>query len=181
MNKIIPAIIAGLFILIGGAGGFYLKNSGSANASTAEPGGHGKTSSGHGEEKKGDGHGDKKSKGGHGGEAKSGSGEVSYYRFTREFVVPIISNERVDSLVILNLNLEVDNSVSDKLFSMEPKIRDNIMTTLIKLSNDGDTLHSLTDVENYETIRALILANLQDVISDGIRNVLILDMAKQDL
>ena len=36
MNKIIPAIIAGLFILIGGAGGFYLKNSGSANAATAE-------------------------------------------------------------------------------------------------------------------------------------------------
>ncbi|MEM5518849.1 flagellar basal body-associated FliL family protein [Henriciella sp. AS95] len=181
MNKIIPAIIAALFIVIGGAAGFFLKSSGSADASASAASGHEEKSSGHGE-KKDDGHGaEKKEKGGHGEEAKGGSGDVTYYRFTREFVVPIISDERVDSLVILNLNLEVDSAVSDKLFSMEPKLRDNIMTTLIKLSNDGHTLHSLTDVENYESIRSLILANLQDVISDGIRNVLILDMAKQDL
>ena len=55
------------------------------------------------------------------------------------------------------------------------------MTTLITLSNDGRTLEDLTSVNNYETIRAMILMNLQDAISDRIRNVLIVDVAKQDL
>ena len=64
---------------------------------------------------------------------------------------------------------------------MEPKIRDNIMTTLIELSNDGQTFDNITDVESYETLRAMILLNLQKVVTSGIQNVLIVDIAQQDL
>ena len=90
-------------------------------------------------------------------------------------------DRKVESLVILNINLEADSSVSQKLFSMEPKIRDNIMTTLIELSNDGRTFENLTDVESYETLRAMVLLNLQKVVPAGIQNVLIVDIAQQDL
>jgi flagellar basal body-associated protein FliL len=93
----------------------------------------------------------------------------------------MIEDDRVQSLVILNLNLEVDTSISQELFSKEPVLRDNIMTTLVKLSSGGRTLNSITDVDNYETLRAMILTNLQNEIPNGIHNVLILDMARQDL
>ncbi|HBT37457.1 MAG TPA: hypothetical protein DEB52_16055, partial [Hyphomonas sp.] len=107
----------------------------------------------------------KKEKDSHGKSDKHGaadSGEVTYYKFTREFVVPMIEDDRVQSLVILNLNLEVDTSISQELFSKEPVLRDNIMTTLVKLSSGGRTLNSITDVDNYETLRAMILTNLQN-------------------
>ena len=125
----------------------------------------------------------KHKKKGHGHYDKSDgkSSDVSYYRFSREFVVPIMRDDRISSLVILNLNLEFNSSASQELFSLEPKLRDNIMTTLIKLSSDGSTLDAVTDTGNYETIRSTILRNLQSAISSDIRNVLILDMAKQDL
>ncbi len=55
------------------------------------------------------------------------------------------------------------------------------MTTLIGLSSDGTTFESITNVESYETIRAMVLMNLKNVVSSGIQNVLILDMGKQDL
>ena len=55
------------------------------------------------------------------------------------------------------------------------------MTTLIKLSSGGRTLYSITEVENYETLRSTILANLRNEVPHGIHNVLILDMARQDL
>ncbi len=55
------------------------------------------------------------------------------------------------------------------------------MTTLIALSNDGRTLERPTDINNYETIRSMILMNLKDSIDSGIKNVLIVDMAKQNL
>ena len=55
------------------------------------------------------------------------------------------------------------------------------MTTLITLSADDEIFNSLNSIEHYETIRSMILNNLQNSFSTGIENVLILDMARQDL
>ncbi|WP_273185668.1 hypothetical protein [Hyphomonas adhaerens] len=190
MKHVISAVVAVVCILIGGITGHFVKTGLSAAASTAAhddskkaADDHGAADS-HGSEKKKDSHGAKKESAGHGGGGHGGgdaSGDVVYFKFTREFIVPIMHDRKVASLVILNINLEADSSVSQKLFSMEPKIRDNIMTTLIELSNDGRTFESLTDVESYETIRAMVLLNLQKAVPSGIQNVLIVDIAQQDL
>ncbi len=71
--------------------------------------------------------------------------------------------------------------MSNDLFSMDPKLRDNIMTTLISLGNDGVTLERMTSAESYETIRSMVKKNLNSVLSKGIKNVLIVDLGKQDL
>lgn len=197
MKNIITAIVAIVCIVAGGVGGSFLRSmsSGGSEPKThaEEPaeGGHGESKEGaHGaktdtETKKKDDHAKKpEKKDAHGGDSHGGGGassDVIYYKFTREFVVPIIRNGKVSSLVILNLNLEADAEISQKLFEMEPKLRDNIMTTLITLSNDGTTFESMTSVENYETIRSMVLQNLKSVIASGINNVLIVDLAKQDL
>ena len=167
MKQIIPAIIAVLFVVIGAAGGLFLKGAFTGGeASAASQAGYGKSGSGHG---------------GDASEDAALTGEVTYYKFNREFVVPVTHGERVDSLGIINLNLEVDDSISSMLFGMEPKLRDNVMSTLIRLSNEGEVLGDLTDPENYETIRSMILANLREVVPHGLENVLILDMAKQHI
>ena len=186
MKQIITGIVVVIAIVAGGLLGHMLKAGGgqashSAGHGAAEAKSDSGDSHGGGHEKKeakkkSGGHG-----GGHGSDSGSASSDVIYYKFSREFVVPLMSNGRVKSLVILNINLEADSDVSDKLFAMEPKLRDNIMATLIALSNDGVTLEEVTDVNSYETIRTMILLNLEKVMSSGIRNVLILDMAKQDL
>jgi len=94
-----------------------------------------------------------------------------------------MQDSEIESLVILNINLEVDASVSSKLFSQEPKLRDNIMTTLIELSNDDVTLQTIANVESYETIRSMVLKNLKEkeIVGEGILNVLIVDVGKQDV
>jgi len=197
MKNIITAIIAIACIVAGGVGGHFLRSMGSS-APKAEKHGEEKSEGGHGEKKddhakpekktekkadkkdaKADGHG-KSGGDGHGKEGGSSSG-VIYFKFSREFVVPVVSQGRVTSLVILNLNLEADADMSQKLFEMEPKLRDNIMTTLITISNDGKTFESMTDVENYESIRSMVMMNLKSVMATGVHNVLIVDLAKQDL
>ncbi|MDP1556534.1 MAG: flagellar basal body-associated FliL family protein [Hyphomonas sp.] len=191
MKNIITAIIAIACIVAGGVGGHFLRSM-SGGAPSPDKHAAEKADDGHGEKKddhgakpdKKDDHGAKAGKkDAHGKEAAGGatSGGVVYYKFTREFVVPIIRNGRVQSLVILNLNIEADESISQKLFEMEPKLRDNIMTTLITLSNDGKTFESMTTVENYESIRSMVLMNLKTVVSTGINNVLIVDFAKQEV
>ncbi|OZB16889.1 MAG: hypothetical protein B7X53_07855 [Hyphomonas sp. 34-62-18] len=191
MKNIITALVAVICVVIGGVVGHMLRGGGGATASAAEVsakehGGEKSEEDGHGapkEKEKKDAHGgDKKAgKDGHGG-GSSASGGSTYFRFSREFVVPIIQNERVASLVILNINIEADAAASDKLFSQEPVLRDVVMTTLIEISGDGRTFQSMTSIENYETVRSLILGNLQKKFPDmGIENILILDIARQDL
>jgi len=118
-----------------------------------------------------------KSKDGYGGSVSA----INYYKFSREFIIPLMDDSEIKSLVILNINLEFDVEKSPSLFAIEPKLRDNIMTTLIELSNDGVTLDKIGNIESYETVRSMVLKNLQEVIGEGITNVLIVDMAKQDV
>ena len=181
MKLVITSIVAIIFIAIGSFAGVILKTPTQAVASTsaaaegeASHEGDAKKKDDHGGDKKTAKKGDKYDKGG-------SSGDSAYYKFSREFVVPIMRRGQVKSLVILHISLETDSTTANNLFSEEPKLRDNIMTTLIELSNDGQTLEELTNVHNYETIRAMILMNLRDAISDSIKNVLIVDVAKQDL
>ncbi|MBI1255758.1 MAG: hypothetical protein GC196_15660 [Hyphomonas sp.] len=194
MKSIITVIITIVCIVAGGFGGNLLRTmtSGSSSEPEAEAGHAGGAAEG---EKGEDDHAGKKDEhakkpdkkdGKHGKDGKDGKDgdaapAVIYYKFTREFVVPIIRDGRVSSLVILNLNLEADASIERELFDMEPKLRDNIMTTLITLSNDGTTFESMTSVKNYESIRSLVLQNLGSVVKEGITNVLIVDLAKQDI
>lgn len=171
MKLIITSIVAAIFIGLGSFAGVMLKPANEKPAPAAD--------AGEGDEKKAEPA--KEKKPAKKDDGYGGSGDVAFFKFSREFVVPIMREGQVKSLVILHITLESDTSVSDKLFTEEPKVRDNIMTTLIGLSNDGRTLEEPTDVNNYETIRAMVLMNLQDAVSDKIKNVLIVDLAKQVL
>lgn len=184
MKNIISAIVVIVCIIAGGIGGNFLKNGVGASSGASNPASVPKDQSDM-SEKSGQNAseqvGKEDSRGAKDSHGNMAGGSVDYFKFTREFVVPVMRESRVESLVILNINLEVDSRVSSKLFAMEPKIRDNIMTTLIELSNDGKTLEAIANLENYESIRATVLMNLQKIIPEGIRNVLIVDMAKQQL
>ncbi len=109
------------------------------------------------------------------------SSDSMYFKFSREFVVPIMRQGDVESLVIINMSIEADPGVSDTLFRMEPKLRDNIMTTLIELSHETDSLQNFADVQNYETLRSAVLYGLQELVPEGIRNILIVDIGRQNL
>lgn len=179
MKLIVTSLVAIIFVAAGSFAAVVLKTPSEAAASSTAA-----DEDEHHEDDHGDDHGKSDKKKGkkddsHG--KKPGSGDSAYYKFSREFVVPIMRGGQVNSLVILHISLETDSATSERLFSEEPKLRDNIMTTLIGLSNDGRTLEQPTDINNYETIRSMILMNLKDSIDDGIQNVLIVDMAKQNL
>lgn len=189
MKQFLAPVVVVLFAVAGGVGGNLLKSggveSGEAHASASDDGGHGKPES-DSHASSDDGHKPKKKKAsGHGGDDGHGEGgnssDTAFYKFSREFVVPIMADRRVKALVILHLSLEVDEATNSELFSLDPKLRDNIMTTLIGLSNDGKTLDELTSADSYETIRSMVLMNLQSGVSENIQNVLIMDVGKQDL
>ena len=181
MKLILTSVVAIIFIALGSFAGVMLKTPSSAAAAGADKAAAEDDYADKKDADKKDGDKKKDAKKGDKYAKSGGSGSTEYYKFSREFVVPVMRNDQVKSLVILHINLEADSSTVDDLFSEEPKLRDNIMTTLIGLSNDGRTLEEPTQIDNYEMIRSMVLMNLKDSVTDGIKNVLIVDMAKQDL
>jgi len=186
MKFLLPSIIAGAGVIAGAFGGNMLKPTAEAGSPVMAGGDEDASGSGQnddGQAAEGDTYGkkDKKAKKDSRSSKSGASKDVSYYKFSREFVIPIMRDGQVTALVILHIQLEVDSSIESSLFSMEPKLRDNIMTTLVEISHDGHLFDNLTEPESYESIRALVLEGLKTVKSEGIENILILDMARQDL
>lgn len=126
---------------------------------------------------------DKKSKGhgkSDGKDASHGGDTVSYLKFKRQFVVPVMDKNKIEALVIMNLNIELDKHAPSNVYNMEPKLRDAIMRELLALSSDDIFGENLTSAESYQTLRSTLLRASKSVVREGVKDILILDIARQD-
>ncbi|MGB3455976.1 MAG: flagellar basal body-associated FliL family protein [Litorimonas sp.] len=157
----------------GGAAGAYEGDAKDAHAKDDK--GHGGKDAGKGDDKA---HGDKAGKKdkGYGG----GSGDTEYVKFKRQFVVPVLKNQSVSALILLNLGLEVPESQRDVMFRMEPRFRDAFIRELLQMSDDGYFDQELTSPDTYEVLRETLLRAAREIAEDDIKDILILDLSRQD-
>ena len=169
--KIVVLVIA---VVGGGFAGSFVKNMSAGGASDANVSSEkdGKASSDKSDKSK------KDKKGGKGDDKISKN--VSYLKFKRQFIVPVTEGGKIKSLMIMNLNIELDKDAPDNSFSYEPKLRDAFMRDLLTLSNEGVLSGDLTAPETYETIRETLIGSSRRVLKKGVSDVLILDLAKRD-
>lgn len=123
-----------------------------------------------------DGHGDDHGDG-HGDDA----GGVEYVKLNNQFVVPIVKDKDVASLVVLSLSLEVPSGSEDEVYRHEPKIRDSILQVLFDHANIGGFDGAFTEAKMLNVLRnALREVAQRDLGSDVVSDVLILEIARQD-
>lgn len=195
MKKILFPLLMILVVVGGAVAADFVKNGGGEKDAKQ---------SAHGDKKpdkhaKKDAHGDKKDKGhkkskkkdshdkkkdSHGKKSEYGDGggadEISYLKFKRQFVVPVMQDGTIQALVIMNFNLVLDDHAPDNVFSYEPKLRDALTRELLGLSNAGIFGENLTSAASYETMREKLLTASRAVVKEGISDILILDVARQE-
>lgn len=109
-----------------------------------------------------------------------GSGNVAYYRFKRDFIVPVMRGNSVDSLVLLRVSVEMDPDKLEVFRPKEPRIRDAFMQTLLSLSHDGLFKGDITAPNVYQTIQSRLTETANANMDDEAKAVLIVDFARQD-
>ena len=187
MQKLFPIIIILVAALIGGGGGYFLKLQAAQGAhdpdaqadgeesSAADHGDSDETAADDGHEKKAakkkPGHG-----GGHGEASKSGS---TFMRFGRQFVVPVIKQGKPKSMVILDINIEIDSSMEEIVYTFEPRLRDALLARLLQLAGEGMLPQMLEDNDKMEQTKLALLETSRSIIGDGALSVLILDIGMQ--
>lgn len=109
---------------------------------------------------------------------KTAAGE--FVRLNNQFIVPLVEDERIAGMVVLTLSLEVAPGTSERVFANEPRLRDALLRTLFEHANAGGFAANYTRPSAMAALRAALVETARGVLGQPLRDVLILDVLRQD-
>ena len=104
-----------------------------------------------------------------------------YAKLNNQFIVPVVEEGRVTSMVVLTLSLEIAAGQSERIFAQEPKLRDAFLQVLFAHANAGGFRGSFTEPANLMPLRKALLEQAKTILDATVSDVLITDIARQDL
>lgn len=108
-------------------------------------------------------------------------GGKEYVKLSNQFVVPIVKDRVVVSLVVMALTIEVTSDIKETVLKKEPKVRDSFLQVLFDHANIGGFDGSFTDAAMLKKLRmALREVAQRDLGRENVSDVLILEIARQD-
>lgn len=112
--------------------------------------------------------------------AEGAEGAPEYVKMNNQFVIPILEQGRVVSMVILSLSLEVGAGKAQEIYAREPKLRDAFLQVLFDHANAGGFRGAFTDGSNLTLLRKALLERARAICGETVSDVLISDIARQD-
>lgn len=104
-----------------------------------------------------------------------------YVKLPNQFVVPVLENDRVAAMVVLSLSIEAAPGTRDAIFAREPKLRDTLLQVLFDHANMGGFGADFTETANMDLLRRSLGEAAQKIMPEQISDVLIVEMARQDV
>ena len=114
-------------------------------------------------------------------EPEGTSPDRDYVKMNNQFVVPIVTDNRVSAMVVLSLSIEAPLGKEDDVLRREPKLRDSFLRVLFTHANIGGFDGEFTSIEKLGGLkRALKEVGQRDAGADLVKDVLIVEIARQD-
>jgi flagellar protein FliL len=107
-------------------------------------------------------------------------GIPDYVKMNNQFVVPVVEDGRVASMVVLSLSLEVEAGNTEAVYQREPRLRDAFLQVLFDHANTGGFSGSFTDGSNLIVLRTSLKEAAALILGTVVTDVLITDIARQD-
>ena len=120
---------------------------------------------------------------------KQGSGEMDgeigaerdYVRVGRQLIIPIVDGGETKALMLFDLALDVPSAMTERVYAAEPRLRDAFLRELFEMSYTGAFSSTYTDERIIEELRGKLRAAARRLLGDGVAEVLILDIMRQEL
>ncbi len=106
--------------------------------------------------------------------------EREFVRMTNQFVVPVLSDGQVASLVVLTVSLETAIGMRATVFSREPKLRSALLQVMFDHANLGGFSGNFTGTAQIESLRQRLWEASRPILGPDVYDVLITDIARQD-
>lgn len=114
-------------------------------------------------------------------EAPDPEEEPNYLAMKNQFVVPVIQNELVQSLVVMSISLEIGPESTEFVFSKEPKLRDTMLQVLFDHAHVGGFNGAFTESGRLSVLRIALLEAAQSVVGQEVSDILITDIVRQEM
>lgn len=119
---------------------------------------------------------------GHGkssGKAHGGSEDANFMKFSRQFVVPVVSREARNGFMIFDIMIDVDPAILSTSYPLEPRLRDAFLRVLLDHAADGALERALRDADAMDELRGDLLLPARDILGEGANGILITDVGLQ--
>jgi hypothetical protein len=107
--------------------------------------------------------------------------EKYYHSMKNQFVVPVIRDELVKSLVVVSLSLETTQDHTETLFSREPKLRDVLLQVLFDHAHIGGFNGAFTESSRLSVLKMALLEAIQSVVGSIVSDIVITDIVRQEI
>lgn len=104
----------------------------------------------------------------------------AYAKLNNQFVVPIVSEERMEAIMAMSLSIEVQEGDQTIIFSAEPKLRDAFLQVMFDHANTGGFSGNFTTGSNMRNLRQQLNRAAKSIVGSAAIDVLILDIVRQD-
>lgn len=187
MKRILLIVVFGLVGLLGGAAaGMFLAPAPEPDPETETAHGDGSdTSAEHAAE--GDSHGETAgADAGHAApayeetEGTASERQIDYVKLERQFIVPVIDEGQISSLVVMSLAVEVTDGMSDLVFEEEPKLRDAFLKVFFAHSQSGGFAGDFTRESRMADLRGRLYEAARSVLGSAAKGVLLTNVMRQD-
>lgn len=103
-----------------------------------------------------------------------------FYKINNQFVIPVMKGERVGSVVVVTLSLEIEPGLSETVHSREPKLRDAFLRVFFDHANMGGFSGVFTRVETLDLLRGALREAARKSLGPALLDVLITDIVRKD-
>ncbi len=107
--------------------------------------------------------------------------QTEFIKLEKQFVVPIIERQKVVSLMVISMAIEVETGAGPKVFDREPKLRDEFLRVLFTHAQSGGFSGVFTDERPMDDLRASLTATARSVLGAAAKSVLLTNLVRQDL
>ncbi len=106
--------------------------------------------------------------------------ESDFVKMNNQFVVPVVTDEKVVALVVMSLSLELGVGGREEFYQLEPKLRDAFLQVLFDHANSGGFDGIFTEGRKMDNLRAALREMARKVMGDSLKDVLVTDILRQD-
>ncbi len=107
--------------------------------------------------------------------------ETDFANLNKQFVIPIIKDEKVVALVVASLALEVWPDSYERVYEKEPKLRDEFLKVLFTHAHSGGFSGEFTSGHAMEDLRIRLYQVAREIVGSGLVDVLIVEIVRQDM
>lgn len=103
-----------------------------------------------------------------------------YVKLNNQFVVPVVRDGKIESLVVMSLSLEVGTGQTEAVYQREPKLRDAFLRVMFDHANAGGFSGAFTNPSAMSSLRTALREVAQKTLGTSVKDVLIMDIIRQD-